>query len=135
MALVASSFAVSAQADSTIYHLSMLFCVGLTGRPFGLHAGYLPGYPAIPETMGHDKLIALISDSGSDLSNLGNDYNLRAAAELDASLYSHSHDRREYGNNCLGIGLEHAVKHHLKGRAIDVYALAFDAACSTFFEK
>jgi hypothetical protein len=83
----------------------------------------------------HDRLAALLSDPGSDLSRLKGDYNLEAAARLDARLYAQPHKRRAYGNNCLGIGLEHAVKHHLKGRAIDVYALAFDAACSAFFEK
>lgn len=134
MALVASSFAVSAQADIRVV-LSFRNQSAWLARPFGMHAGYLAGYPAIQEKRGHDKLIALISDSGSDLSDLGNGYNLRAAAQLDARLYSHSHDKREYGNDCLGIGLEHAVKHHLKGRAVDVYALAFDAACSAFFEK
>jgi hypothetical protein len=57
------------------------------------------------------------------------------AAALDARLYFKKHNNREYGKDCLGIGLEHAVKHHLKGRAVDVYALAFDAACSAFFAK
>jgi lipoprotein-anchoring transpeptidase ErfK/SrfK len=31
---------------STIYHVSMPFYMRLSGRPFGMHAGYLPGYPA-----------------------------------------------------------------------------------------
>jgi hypothetical protein len=83
----------------------------------------------------HDRLAALLSNPGSDLSSLKGDYNLEAAARLDARLYAQHHKRRANGNNCLGIGLEHAVKHHLKGRAIDVYALGFDAACSAFFEK
>jgi hypothetical protein len=87
------------------------------------------------DNMRHDRLVALLSDPGSDLSILKGDYNLEAAAELDARLYAHSHNKKAYGNDCLGVGLEHAVKHHLKGRAIDVYALAFDVACSAFFEK
>ena len=85
--------------------------------------------------MRHDRLVALVSDPGSDLSGLKGDYNLQAAAALDARLYFKKRNNREYGKDCLGIGLEHAVKHHLKGRAVDVYALAFDAACSTFFAK
>jgi len=87
------------------------------------------------ENVKHDRLAALLSDPESDLSSLKGDYNLEAAARLDARLYAQAHKRKVHGNNCLGIGLEHAVKHHLKGRAIDVYALAFDAACSVFFEK
>jgi hypothetical protein len=87
------------------------------------------------ENVKHDRLAALLSDPESDLSSLKGDYNLEAAARLDARLYAQAHKRKAHGNNCLGIGLEHAVKHHLKGRAIDVYALAFDAACSAFFEK
>jgi hypothetical protein len=83
----------------------------------------------------HDRLAVLLSDPGSDLSTLKGDYNLEEAAELDARLYAQTHKRKAYGNDCLGIGLEHAVKHHLKGRSVDVYALAFDAACSAFFEK
>jgi lipoprotein-anchoring transpeptidase ErfK/SrfK len=31
---------------STIYHVAMPFYMRLSGRPFGTHAGYLPGYPA-----------------------------------------------------------------------------------------
>ena len=31
---------------STIYHVSMPFYMRLSGKPFGMHAGYLPGYPA-----------------------------------------------------------------------------------------
>jgi len=31
---------------STIYHVSMPFYMRLSGQPFGMHAGYLPGYPA-----------------------------------------------------------------------------------------
>ena len=31
---------------STIYHVSMPFYMRLSGEPFGMHAGYLPGYPA-----------------------------------------------------------------------------------------
>jgi len=31
---------------STIYHVSMPFYMRLSERPFGMHAGYLPGYPA-----------------------------------------------------------------------------------------
>jgi hypothetical protein len=85
--------------------------------------------------MRHDRLVALISDPGSDLSGLKGDYNLQAAAALDARLYFKKNNNREYGKDCLGIGLEHAVKHHLTGRAVDVYALAFDAACSAFFAK
>jgi hypothetical protein len=80
-------------------------------------------------------LAALLSDPGSDLSSLKGNYNLEAAARLDARLFAQAHKRKAHGNNCLGIGLEHAVMHHLKGKAIDVYALAFDAACSAFFEK
>jgi len=91
--------------------------------------------PVRAENVRHDRLAALLSDSGSDLSSLKGDYNLEAAAELDARLYAHTHNRKAYGNDCLGVGLEHAVKHHLKGRAIDVYAVAFDVACSAFFEK
>ena len=87
------------------------------------------------ENMRHGRLVVLLADPGSDLSGLKGDYNLQAAATLDARLYFKKHNNREYGKDCLGIGLEHAVKHHLKGRAIDVYALAFDAACSAFFEK
>ena len=87
------------------------------------------------ENVKHDRLAALLSDPESDLSSLKGHYNLEAAARLDARLYAQAHKRKAHGNNCLGIGLEHAVKHHLKGRAIDVYALAFDAACSAFFEK
>jgi hypothetical protein len=86
------------------------------------------------ENVKHERLAALLSDPGSDLSSLKG-YNLEAAARLDARLYAQTYKRKAHGNNCLGIGLEHAVKHHLKGRAIDVYALAFDAACSAFFEK
>ena len=85
--------------------------------------------------MRHDRLVALVSDPGSDLSGLKDDYNLQAAAALDARLYFKKHNNREYEKDCLGIGLEHAVKHHLKGRAVDVYAFAFDAACSAFFAK
>ena len=87
------------------------------------------------ENVKHDRLAALLSDPESDLSSLKGHYNLEAAARLDARLYAQADKRKVHGNNCLGIGLEHAVKHHLKGRAIDVYALAFDAACSAFFEK
>ena len=87
------------------------------------------------ENVRHDRLAALLSDPGSDLSGLKGDYNLQAAARLDARLYAKTYNKKAYGTNCLGIGLEHAVKHHLKGRAIDVYALAFDAACSAFFGK
>jgi len=87
------------------------------------------------ENVRHHRLAALLSDPGSDLSGLKDDYNLQAAATLDARLYVKKHNNREYGKDCLGIGLEHAVKHHLKGRAVDVYALAFDAACSAFFAK
>jgi hypothetical protein len=87
------------------------------------------------ENVKHDRLAALLSDPGSDLSSLKGNYNLEAAARLDARLYAQAHKRKAHGNNCLGIGLEHAVMHHLKGKAIDVYALAFDAACSAFFEK
>jgi hypothetical protein len=87
------------------------------------------------ENVKHDRLAALLSDPGSDLSSLKGNYNLEAAARLDARLFAQAHKRKAHGNNCLGIGLEHAVMHHLKGKAIDVYALAFDAACSAFFEK
>ena len=87
------------------------------------------------KNMRPDRLVALLSDPGSDLSILKSDHNLEAAAKLDARLYYQTHNKNKYGNDCLGIGLEHAVKHHLKGRAIDVYALAFDAACSLFFQK
>ena len=87
------------------------------------------------ENVRHDRLAALLSDPGSDLSSLKGDYNLEAAARLDVRLYAQAHKRKAYGNDCLGIGLEHAVKHHLKGRSVAVYALAFDAACSAFFEK
>ena len=31
---------------STIYHVSMPYWMRLSGTPFGVHAGYLPGYPA-----------------------------------------------------------------------------------------
>jgi lipoprotein-anchoring transpeptidase ErfK/SrfK len=31
---------------STIYHVSMPFYMRLSGEPFGMHAGCLPGYPA-----------------------------------------------------------------------------------------
>ena len=31
---------------STIYHVQMPFYMRLSGMPFGMHAGYLPGYPA-----------------------------------------------------------------------------------------
>ena len=90
---------------------------------------------ASAENMRHGRLIALLSDPGSDLSGLKGDYNLQAAAALDARLYFKKRNNREYEKDCLGIGLEHAVKHHLKGRAVDVYAFAFDAACSAFFAK
>jgi hypothetical protein len=85
--------------------------------------------------MRHNRLVALLSDPGSDLSGLIGDDNLQGAAALDARLYFKKYNNREYGKDCLGLGLEHAIKHHLKGRAIDVYALAFDAACSAFFAK
>jgi hypothetical protein len=87
------------------------------------------------ENMRHGRLVALLSDPGSDLSGLKGDYNLQAAAALDARLYFKKHNNREYEKDCLEIGLEHAVKHHLKGRAVDVYAFAFDEACSVFFER
>jgi hypothetical protein len=87
------------------------------------------------ENMRHGRLVVLLSDPGSDLSGLKGDYNLQAAAALDARLYFKRHNNREYVKDCLGIGLEHAVKHHLRGRAVDVYAFAFDAACSAFFGK
>ena len=87
------------------------------------------------ENVRHLRLAALISDPGSDLSALKGDGNLEVAARLDARLYAKTFNKNAYATNCLGIGLEHAVKHHLKGRAIDVYALAFDAACSASFVK
>ena len=31
---------------STIYHVPMPYYMRLSGEPFGMHAGYLPGYPA-----------------------------------------------------------------------------------------
>ena len=31
---------------SSIYHVSMPYYMRLSGEPFGMHAGYLPGYPA-----------------------------------------------------------------------------------------
>ena len=31
---------------SSIYHVSMPYYMQLSGMPFGMHAGYLPGYPA-----------------------------------------------------------------------------------------
>ena len=31
---------------STIYHVPMPFYMRLSGEPFGMHEGYLPGYPA-----------------------------------------------------------------------------------------
>jgi len=31
---------------STIFHVSMPFFMRLSGESFGMHAGYLPGYPA-----------------------------------------------------------------------------------------
>jgi lipoprotein-anchoring transpeptidase ErfK/SrfK len=31
---------------STIYHVSMPYYMRLSAEPFGMHAGYLPGYPA-----------------------------------------------------------------------------------------
>jgi lipoprotein-anchoring transpeptidase ErfK/SrfK len=31
---------------STIYHVSMPYYMRLSGEPFGMHAGFLPGYPA-----------------------------------------------------------------------------------------
>jgi lipoprotein-anchoring transpeptidase ErfK/SrfK len=31
---------------STIYHVAMPFYMRLSGEPFGMHAGYMPGYPA-----------------------------------------------------------------------------------------
>jgi lipoprotein-anchoring transpeptidase ErfK/SrfK len=31
---------------STIYHVAMPFYMRLSGEPFGMHAGYVPGYPA-----------------------------------------------------------------------------------------
>jgi lipoprotein-anchoring transpeptidase ErfK/SrfK len=31
---------------STIYHVSMPYYMRLSGEPFGMHAGCLPGYPA-----------------------------------------------------------------------------------------
>lgn len=34
------------QWRSTLYHASMPFFMRLSGRDFGMHAGYLPGYPA-----------------------------------------------------------------------------------------
>src|ERR1700733_12576819 len=87
------------------------------------------------ENVKHDRMAALLSDPESDLSTLKVHYNLEAAARLDARIYALTYKRKAHGNNCLEIGLEHAVKHHLKGRAIDVYALAFDAACSALFAK
>jgi hypothetical protein len=87
------------------------------------------------ENLRHGRLVVLLSDPGSDLSGLKGDYNLQAAAALDARLYFKRHNNREYVKDCLGIGLEHAVKHHLRGRAVDVYAFAFDAACSDFLRK
>jgi hypothetical protein len=87
------------------------------------------------ENIRRDRLVALLSDPGSDLSGLKGDHNLQAAAALDARLYFKKYNNREYRKDCLGIGLEHAVKHHLKGKAVDVYALAFDADCSAFFAK
>lgn len=86
------------------------------------------------ENVRHHRLASLLSDPGSDLSVLKGG-NLEVAARLDARLYAKTYNKTAYGTHCLGIGLEHAVKHHLKGGAIDVYALAFDAACSAFFEK
>jgi hypothetical protein len=87
------------------------------------------------ENMRHDTLVALLSDPESDLSGLKGEHDLQAAAALDARLYFKKYNNREYRMDCLGIGLDHAVKHHLKGRAVDVYALAFDAACSALFAK
>ena len=87
------------------------------------------------ENMSHDRLVTLLSDPGSDLSALKGDYALQAAATLDARLYFKRRNNGQYKKDCLGIGLEHAVKHYLKGRAVDVYAVAFDAACSAFFAK
>ena len=87
------------------------------------------------ENMRHDRLVTLLSDPGSDLSGLKGDYKLQAAAALDARLHFQKYKNRDYRKDCLGIGLEHAVKHHLKGRAVDVYALAFDAGCSAFLAK
>src|SRR6516162_9857006 len=42
---------------STIYHVSMPYYMRLSGEPFGMHAGYLPGYPASHGCvrMPHDK--------------------------------------------------------------------------------
>jgi lipoprotein-anchoring transpeptidase ErfK/SrfK len=31
---------------NSIYHVSMPYYMRLSGMPFGMHAGYLPGYPA-----------------------------------------------------------------------------------------
>jgi lipoprotein-anchoring transpeptidase ErfK/SrfK len=31
---------------STIYHVPMPYYMRLSGEPFGMHAGYVPGYPA-----------------------------------------------------------------------------------------
>ena len=102
----------------------------------GMISGLLINLDSVQaENVRHDKLISLMSDPGSDLSGLKGDYNLQAAAALDARLYFKKYNNREYLKDCLGIGLEHAVKHHLKGKALDVYALAFDAACSAFFAK
>jgi hypothetical protein len=87
------------------------------------------------ENVKHERLAALLSDPGSDLSSLKGDYNLEVAARLDARLYAQTYKRRAHGNNCLGIGLEHAVKHHLKGRAIDVYALALTPLVLLFLKN
>ena len=41
----------------------------------------------LAENMRHDRLVALLSDPGSDLSGLKGDCNLQGAAALDARLY------------------------------------------------
>ena len=68
------------------------------------------------ENVKHERLAALLSDPGSELSSLKGDYNLEAAARLDARLYAKTYNKKAYGTNCLGIGLEHAVRHHLTKR-------------------
>jgi hypothetical protein len=68
------------------------------------------------ENVRHHRLAALLSDPGSDLSVLKGDGNLQAAARLDARLYAKTYNKKAYGTNCLGIGLEHAVRHHLTKR-------------------
>jgi hypothetical protein len=80
------------------------------------------------------KLVALVSNPDSDLSTL-RDFNIKEAAQIDAQLYFKAHHTKEYEKDYLGIGLAHALQHHLKGRVIDVYAFVFDTTCSALLRN